>query len=269
MDGDHRCYLTCDWRGVNMAETATPSGPRLYVEADLAAGAAVALSGRQAHYLSAVMRRRPGDRVRLFNGRHGEWSASLVRLERTRAEARPELMLKSQVCEPPLSLAFAMLKRENSEIVVQKATELGVTALQPVLSERSQGLRLNTARMSAIAVEAAEQSERLTVPRVEPVCSLLELLAAWPSDRPLAAAIERSGTAFTPARAEALLIGPEGGFSRRELDVLAACSFVRPTSLGPTVLRAETAAIVGLTVLLITRQDGGWPAQPAVPPPTL
>lgn len=241
--------------------------PRLYVVADLLEEQALPLSAAQCHYLLAVMRRKPGDHVRLFNGRDGEWSAVISDLKRAGAVVCPVNRLRVQSDEPALTLTFAALKRDACAMLVQKATEIGVTRLQPVLTERSQGLRLNAARMTAIAVEAAEQSERLVVPQVETACSLSDLLAVWPTDRPLAVALERSGAGFTPTRADALLIGPEGGFSRRELDALAAYAFVLPMCLGPNVLRAETAAIVGLTMLAIG-QHYGWPVKPCgVPRP--
>ena len=165
-------------------------------------------------------------------------------------------MLRVQAAEPELTLAFAVLKRDSTELIVQKATELGATRLQPVVTERSQRHQVNAARMAAIAVEAAEQSERLAVPLLAPPCALAELLSRWPAARPLAVAVERSGTSMTPVRADALLIGPEGGFSPRELDAIRRHPFVLPVSLGPTILRAETAAIAGLTALLVGRPLG-------------
>jgi 16S rRNA (uracil1498-N3)-methyltransferase len=166
-----------------------------------------------------------------------------------------ETRLRAQAPESDLWLAFALLKRDATDLVAQKATELGASALLPVITERTNTERINTARMTAIAIEAAEQSERLTVPRIAAVRRLPELLADWPSERTLFAAIERSGAATLSLRqgagTVALLVGPEGGFSERELDGLRARPFVVPVSLGPRILRAETASIAGLALLQI------------------
>ncbi len=226
---------------------------RLFVSAPLAEGAEVHATPGQAHYLGTVMRRGPGALVRLFNGADGEWQARLATVKRDRAELTIETRLRAQAAEPDLWLAFALLKRDATDLVAQKATELGVAALLPVTTERTNAERINAARMTAIAIEAAEQSERLTVPRVAPIQRLPDLLAAWPAERRLFAAIERSnGAPLRPGRSEdmaALLVGPEGGFSGRELDALRAQPFVVPVSLGPRVLRAETASIAGLALL--------------------
>ena len=232
---------------------ASSTWPRLFVEADLVYDVSIPLSSGQAHYLGAVLRRQVRDEVRLFNGRHGEWSAEITMLERGRAEARTTTALRAQGREPGLMLVHAVLKRDASELIMQKATELGVTQVQPVLTERSQCQPANTARLTAIAIEAAEQSERLAVPSIARPRRLAELLDTWSSDRPLAVAIERSGTRLTLVQADALLIGPEGGFSPQELDATTRHPFVLPICLGPTVLRAETAAIAGLTLLLAGR----------------
>ena len=135
---------------------------RLHVAATLAAGDAIAATAAQAHYLGTVMRRGPGDTVLLFNGRDGEFSARIETIRRDRASFRVEHRTRSQSAEPDLWLAFALLKRDATDLVVQKATELGVAALQPVITERSNTHRMNPDRLTAIAIEAAEQSERLT-----------------------------------------------------------------------------------------------------------
>ena len=226
---------------------------RLFVSALLAEGATVHATPGQAHYLGTVMRRGPDAPVRLFNGADGEWQARIAAIKRDRAVLTVETRLRAQTAEPGPWLVFALLKRDATDLVVQKATELGVSALLPVTTERTNAERVNAARMSAIATEAAEQSERLTVPRVAPVQRLPDLLARWPAERTLFAALERSNAA--PLRPDgsvgmaALLVGPEGGFSASELDGLRARPFVVPVSLGPRVLRAETASIAGLVLL--------------------
>ena len=205
----------------------------------------------QAHYLGAVMRRAVGDPVVVFNGVDGEWLARIISLRRDRALLAVERQLRPQLAERDLWLAFALLKRDATDLTVQKATELGASLLQPVLTAHTSAARVNTERLATIATEAAEQSERLTVPRIAAPRPLREVLATWPPERPLFAALERE--AAPPLRAcprpAGLLVGPEGGFSPAELDELRRRPFVRPVTLGPRILRAETAAIVGLTLL--------------------
>lgn len=228
--------------------------PRLYVPDGLAEGAAVQASPAQAHYLGAVLRRAVGDGVRLFNGRDGEWRARVASLRKERLVLEVEQLLHLQVAEPDCWLVFSLLKRDATDLVVQKATELGVSALVPVFSERCNAGRANLERLGAIAMEAAEQSERLSLPQVLAPRDLLAVLADFPTDRPLFAAVERvAGGRLAPLQPPgkaALLIGPEGGFSPRELDVLASLPFIQGVSFGPRILRAETAAIAGLALLL-------------------
>jgi 16S rRNA (uracil1498-N3)-methyltransferase len=224
---------------------------RLHVAAALAEGSTVAATPAQAHYLGNVMRRGPDDAVLLFNGKDGEFSARIEIVRRDVAKLRVEHRTRAQTIEPDLWLAFALLKRDATDLVVQKATELGVSALLPVLTERGNTHRMNADRLNAIAIEAAEQCERLTVPELYAPRPLATLLSDWPRDRHLIAAIERS-TAPSIASAggpRALLVGPEGGFSPTELDALRSHPFVTPASLGPRILRAETACIAGLALL--------------------
>nr|WP_294555597.1 16S rRNA (uracil(1498)-N(3))-methyltransferase [uncultured Rhodopila sp.] len=224
---------------------------RLHVEAALAAGQTIDATPGQAHYLATVMRRSAGDSVRLFNGRDGEWEARIAALGRGKAAFTVERLVRPQADDADVWLMFAVLKRDTTDLVVQKATELGVSALLPVFTERTNAARVNAQRLEAIAVEAAEQSERLTVPVLHPARPLHEALADWPADRGLFAAMERAeAPPLTPARSPAaLLIGPEGGFGPRDCMLLEQCGFVRPVSLGPRILRAETACIVGLALL--------------------
>ena len=231
--------------------------PRLFVADDLAITAPISLTPAQTQYLARVMRRGLGDAVRLFNGRDGEMLARLTDITRNSALCVPEVLLRPQEPEPDLWLAFAPLKREATEMVVEKATELGATRLIPVLTARGVSQRINAERWQAIAIEAAEQSERLSLPDIAEPVKLPALLASWPVDRPLFAAIER--TSASPITAQAgpagLLIGPEGGFAPDELEFMRRHPFVIPASLGPRILRAETAAIVGLA--LLQARNGG------------
>jgi 16S rRNA (uracil1498-N3)-methyltransferase len=229
---------------------------RLYVTASLTAGESVQASAAQAHYLATVMRRSAGDTVRVFNGRDGEFSGRIEALRRDRAALRIEQQLRPQAEEADVWLLFALLKRDATDLVVRAATELGVTYLYPVITERSNTHRMNAERLSAIAIEAAEQCERLTIPRLHSLNLLTARLADWPSNRRLFATLERSDAPpLTPAPhvpqsgPAALLVGPEGGFAPAELDVLRAHPFVTAVSLGPRILRAETACIAGLALL--------------------
>jgi 16S rRNA (uracil1498-N3)-methyltransferase len=228
-----------------------PGSIRLYIDAPLAAGLTVEATTAQAHHLATVMRRASGDRLRLFNGRDGEFGAHIAALRRDKASLRVEDRLRPQRPEPDLWLVFALLKRDATDLVVQKATELGAAALLPVITERTIAGRVNEARLAAIAIEASEQCERLTLPRVLTPRPLTAVLGDWQPDRRLFAAAERAAApairaAHGPA---ALLVGPEGGFTPAELDALQAHPFVTVVSLGPRILRAETACIAGLALL--------------------
>jgi 16S rRNA (uracil1498-N3)-methyltransferase len=224
---------------------------RLHVAAQLVEGTVVATTAAQAHYLGEVMRRRPGGRVLLFNGRDGEFVARVESVRREGASLRVERQTRLQTPEPDLWLVFALLKRSATELVVQKATELGAASLYPVITERSIVQRINPDRLSAIAIEAAEQSERLTVPELRPARSLAALLSGWPYHRRLFAAVERCAAPPIIGIRDpcALLVGPEGGFAPVELDALQRYPFVTPVSLGPRILRADTACIAGLALL--------------------
>ncbi len=229
---------------------------RLYNTAPLDEGAIIDATAAQAHYLGHVMRRGVGDPVLLFNGRDGEFAARIESLQRNGARLRVECRTRAQAADADIWLAFALLKRDATDLVVRTATELGVAALHPVIAERGNTHRMNTDRLAAIATEAAEQSERLTVPDLHPPQSLLALLAAWPVERRLFAAIERGDAPPMPPMADmprALLVGPEGGFTPRELEALRGHPFVTRVSLGPRILRAETACIAGLALLQAVR----------------
>ena len=227
------------------------SGIRLYVPSPLASDGEIDVAPAQAHYLDTVMRRGVGDVVRVFNGADGEWQARLVALARGKARVAVESRLREPAAEPDLWLLFTPLKRDTTDLVVQKATELGVSVLAPVTTERTNAARVNADRLLAIAIEAAEQSERLTVPAIRPLRTLAAALADWTDHRPLFVALERDQLPPAPAAdgPVALLVGPEGGFGPLDRSLLDRADFVRPVSLGRRILRAETAVIVGLALL--------------------
>ncbi len=197
------------------------------------------------------MRQSAGDRLRLFNGRDGEWGARIVTMGKRGALLEAEALLRPQAPEPDLWLLLSIIKRETLEWAVEKATELGVAEIHPMITARSQPARPNPDRLRAIATEAAEQCERLTVPLIHAPRPLHATLRDWPSDRRLIAAIERGDDASPQPETgpAALLIGPEGGYDPRELDAMRRLPFLVPASLGPRILRAETAAVVGLALL--------------------
>jgi 16S rRNA (uracil1498-N3)-methyltransferase len=230
------------------------TAPRLFVTEPLSHGASLAAASDQAHYLRTVLRCGSGDPVRLFNGTDGEWLARLSFPRRDAVSLSVETALRPQQPEPGPWLVFALLKRDATDLIVRQAVELGVSRLLPVMTERTNASRVNHERLRAIAVEAAEQSERLTIPDIDPLQRLDTVLAAWPANRQLLAAFERSWSAApmaTPRIGDvALLTGPEGGFTKAERERLVRLDFVTPISLGPFVLRAETAAAAGLAQLL-------------------
>ncbi len=226
--------------------------PRLFVEAPLHAGACVPATPPQAHYLASVMRRAVGEPIILFNGQDGEWAARITALTRKSAVLTAESLRRGQAPEPDCWLCFALLKRQKTDLVVEKATELGVSVIQPVITARTQGDHVNLDRLRAIAIEAAEQCERLAVPLIRPPVRLAQLIAAWPAGRALFVADERrtAGPAGFTAAPAALLIGPEGGFTEAEVEAIGAHPRATRVSLGARILRAETAAIAGLALLL-------------------
>ena len=228
------------------------SSIRLFVPDPLSAGRPIDLSESQAHYVTHVMRRASGDAVMLFNGRDGEWECRIDAPGRRSLAAEPLAQTRPQAAGPDAWLLFAPVKRDATELVVEKATELGVAAIQPVLTARTNRARLSPERMASIAIEAAEQSERLTIPAIFPVRTLQDVLRDWPAGRILVATLEREAApGVAPARGPvALLVGPEGGFAPAELDVLQGCPSIVCASLGPRILRAETAVIAGLALLL-------------------
>jgi 16S rRNA (uracil1498-N3)-methyltransferase len=235
----------------------------LFVEAGLGAGAAVALSPEQAHQLRTVLRLGSGAPIALCNGRDGEWLARIATLARGVCTVTLEQQLRVQEDEGDLWLAFAPIKRARLEILVEKATELGASLLWPVITAHTQVERVNPERLAAITREAAEQSERLTLPALRAPVALARLLAEWPTGRRLILCDE-TGTAAPAATVlaglapgpRAVLVGPEGGFAESELDALRKLPFVSPVGLGPRVLRSDTAALAALAV--VQAMGGDW-----------
>lgn len=229
------------------------SGPRLYVEPDLAAGAHVELGSAQTHYLRNVMRLGPGAGVLLFNGRDGEWSARIKDVHRNGCTLSAEQCLRRQQTEADVWLVFAPVKRARLDFIARHTTELGVAVLWPVYTQRCVVRRVNRDRLLANAIEAAEQSDRLTVPEIFPPVPLAQAIDAWPEGRRLYLCDETGGGrpvgdvfSEAPVGPAAILCGPEGGFAAAELDALRKRANVTSVGLGPRVLRAETAAFAAL-----------------------
>ena len=232
---------------------------RLFVEDDLAAGLSLRLGRDQSHYLANVMRRGTGDRIALFNGRDGEWTARLDAVDRKSCDLIIEDQRRVQPATVDLWLLFAPIKKARIDFVAEKATELGVSEIRPVITQRTAMTRVNTARLAANAREAAEQCERMEIPIVVEPMKLETLLDQWPPERQLMWCDEHGSgppiaeglAGLSPAMRRApwaLLIGPEGGFDDAERARLATFEPAFAVSLGPRVLRADTAAAAALSI---------------------
>jgi 16S rRNA (uracil1498-N3)-methyltransferase len=244
------------------ASVAKHREPRLHVEAGLASGGGVELSTGQAHYLRSVLRLGLGAAVVAFNAADGEWLCRIAEISRNRGRLTIAQRLRPAEPEPDLWLLFAPIKRAHLDWLVEKATELGASVLLPVWTARTQVDRLNFERLRGHAVEAAEQSERLSVPELRSPEALSGILAGWPVERRLIVCDESGAgepiwkaAARLPPGPVAILVGPEGGFDQTELDAFAKLSFVSRVGLGPRVLRAETAAVAALAVFQAVAGD--------------
>lgn len=238
---------------------------RLFVNCPLGAGQAVAITEAQANYLFNVMRLGRGAQVLLFNGQSGEWRAEVAETGKRSGVLRCTAQSAPQVMPPDLWLLFAPIKKARMDFIVEKAAELGAARLCPVQTQHAQGERIRLDKMQAHVTEAAEQCGATFVPMVDDLRPLDKVLAAWPQGRLLFWADEAfakhpppaATTVFGPkGTPSAILIGPEGGFSAAEQAKLRAIPAVRPISLGPRILRAETAAVAALT--LWQAQMGDW-----------
>jgi 16S rRNA (uracil1498-N3)-methyltransferase len=232
--------------------------PRLYVDMILENGLAVDLDGPAANYLGAVLRLGSGDEVKLFDNRTGEWLARVEQGSRKKVRLSVLRRLREREEVPDLWLLFAPIKRGRIDWVVERATELGVALLQPVLTRRTIVDRINEDRLRAHIIEAAEQCERTALPVLEAARPLDKLLQDWPADRNLYFADESGGAPLVTAAAPgpaAILIGPEGGFTEAERASIRQLARSRPVSLGPRILRADTAAVAAIGVWMATAGD--------------
>jgi 16S rRNA (uracil1498-N3)-methyltransferase len=228
---------------------------RLFVSGDLAEGGVLTASAGHSHYLLNVMRLAAGAEVALFNGRDGEWLARVANVGKRGCDLAATGRLREQTTGPDLDLVAALVKRARLETIVEKAAELGARRVRLAITERTNAERTNVERLQLTATEAAEQTGRLDVPLIEAPEKLARLLAAWPETRPLMFCDE-AGDALPVLDALAgraggawgVLIGPEGGFSLGERALIRGLPVAVPVSLGPRILRADTAAIAALTL---------------------
>jgi 16S rRNA (uracil1498-N3)-methyltransferase len=236
------------------------SAPRLHLAQPLAQGAALQIEGERVHYLRNVLRLREGAEIRPFNAADGEWLARIATCGRHRLDLLVEERLRAPVAEPGPVLVFAPIRRNRLEWLVEKAVELGVMRLVPVLTRRTVVRPEKSDRLAAIAAEAAEQSERLTVPEITAPVALARWLCARERSLPLLHAEERGqGEAILAATrrhpSAEILVGPEGGFAEDELALLRADPATVPVSLGRLILRAETAALHALVAWQLAQTD--------------
>ena len=228
--------------------------PRLFVDQPLAEGLSVTVHG---NYLPAVLRLGPGDQVKLFDDRTGEWRAEIAEAGKKRVTLSVGERLRKRESVPDLWLLCAPIKRGRIDWLVEKATELGVARLLPILTGRTIVDRLNLDRLRAHAIEAAEQCGRTALPELAAPQKLDAVLKNWPGDRTLFFADEGGGEPFAPAAGPAaILIGPEGGFTDAERAAIRALPWARPISLGPRILRADTAALAAVSLWM--RAAGDW-----------
>jgi 16S rRNA (uracil1498-N3)-methyltransferase len=249
---DARSVAFC-YRPAMPATPAWPpaSTPRLFIDLPLGPDAAPVIDGPAAHYLLNVMRLKAGDPLLLFDNRSGEWLATVAEAGKRSLTARITRLTRVREAVPDLWLCFAPVKKARLDWIIEKATELGVTRLQPVITERTIVERVKRERLEAQIVEACEQCGRTAVPDLADPVKLPQLLADWPQARALLFADEAGGAPLGEGGAgppAAILTGPEGGFTARERDLLLACPAVRRIALGPRILRAETAAIAAISL---------------------
>ncbi len=241
--------------------------PRLYVMDALAPADQITLDKPQSHYLSRVLRRKIGDQIRLFNGNDGEWLAAITHISKQTITLKIGEQSRRFKPPPDIWLLFAPIKHTRNVFIIEKATELGAKLIQPVVTARTTS-KISMNKMQAHIIEAAEQTERMDVPQIRDPQTLDEILKTWDETRTLIFADEagesgESGEAKSAAAAlanikapAAIFIGPEGGFTTGERELLRAKSYCVPISLGPRILRADTAAIA--TLALWQSQSGDW-----------
>ncbi|WP_273756498.1 16S rRNA (uracil(1498)-N(3))-methyltransferase [Bartonella sp. MM73XJBT] len=235
---------------------------RLFIRQPLALNEEIKIEGEQASYLVRVLRMQEGAEILLFNGQDGEWLAKLITVKKKFVVAQLIHQERLQTTHSNLIYCFAPIKNARLDYMVQKAVEMGVSTLQPVITHHTQVTRINMARMEANVIEASEQCGILSLPECATAVSLAELLENWDRVRPLFFCDEACKS-HNPLHllqrhdmtTSGVLIGPEGGFSEKERNFLKKHPFVIPISLGPRILRADTAAVAALALLNVTVGD--------------
>jgi len=237
--------------------------PRLFIDTAMSAGAEIALDKDQTNYLVNVLRRGAGDQCMVFNGRDGAFLAEIA--QASKKTVTLTLVEQSAAQTPPADLWYGFAPIKRLDYIVQKATEMGAGTIQPVITRYVQNPKLNHDKLAANAIEAAEQCEVLSVPRIAPAIAFARLIETWSEvhgDRVLVFCDEESASsspvdtlAGLEGRRIGLIIGPEGGFAPEERDMLRAQSYVTPISLGPRILRADTAAVAAMAVIQATIGD--------------
>ncbi len=235
------------------------STPRLYVDQPLGPDAAPSIDGAAAHYLLGVMRMKADDPLLLFDNVSGEWLGTIADAGKRSLTIRIEKQTRVREAVPDLWLCFAPVKKARLDWIIEKATELGIARLQPVITERTIVERVKQERLAAQIVEACEQCGRTALPELAEPVKLPQLLKDWPAERALLFADEEGGAPMADVAAPApaaILTGPEGGFTAREREMLLAAAPVKRIALGPRTLRAETAAIAAVSLWMA--QHGDW-----------
>lgn len=240
---------------ISMDEKLITKTPRLYTPLDLKAEAEIVLQDGQAHYLKNVLRKSEGDHIRLFNGRDGEWLAVMTALSKKQVTAICETLLREQSAPPRrIHAIFAPIKKQRMDFLIEKAVELGATDLHPVLTQNTETRKLNTERIEAQIIEAAEQCERLDIPLLHGCHDIY--FALKECQFPVLAAIERGvypdiKIAAKPFEKKEISVfcGPEGGFTKEEIAFLHGQDTIHPVSLGPNILRAETSLLKLLSII--------------------
>ncbi len=239
------------------------STPRLYIEQPLEGVGEIIVAGPQAHYLSGVMRGGVGDPVRLFDDISGEWLAKIAHVGKRDLVLAIEAKLGPREAVPDLWLLMAPIKKGRIDWIVEKACELGVDRILPVITQRTIVDRVNTDRLRAHMIEAAEQCGRTALPQLNEAVKLERLLADWPADRTLLFADEAGGGPMADAATKgpaAILIGPEGGFTDSERTLVRALPAARAVTLGPRILRADTAAVAAISLWMAAVGDWTCPS---------
>jgi 16S rRNA (uracil1498-N3)-methyltransferase len=236
---------------------------RLFISERLSGGAEPTLSREASHYLTSVLRMSAGDGLLVFNGQDGEWFAKIAKADKKSVTLALQTQTRQQSSLPDIDYLFAPLKHARLDYVVQKAVEMGAGRIRPVITRHTQSTRVNLERMQANIIEAAEQCGILSVPELCEEAKLADVLGAWDPARRLILCDERADAKDPinvlkelPKGPLAILIGPEGGFSTDEREILLALPFVIRLSLGPRILRADTAGVAALA--LVQSVCGDW-----------